>query len=93
VTWTDGTVGKLTVTMETIAADSVAITTCNFDAAGGKGTVPKAVLAVLGKAGDGTTTGVETFLASNSKVFMVGKLSTTFQADIVVAQTSLSVSK
>jgi hypothetical protein len=93
VTWTGVSEGKFTVTLETIGTDAVSIATCSFDAKSGKGTVPKAVLALLGTAGDGTTTGIETFIASNSTEFMVGKLPTTFTASIAVEQTSLTVSK
>lgn len=93
VSWTGGGAGKVTVTLETLAPDSVTILTCDFDAAAGKGTVPLATLALLGKAGDPNISGVEGFSASNKKDFTVGDIPTSFELNIGVVGTLLIVSK
>jgi hypothetical protein len=92
VTWTGGGAGKVVVTFETIATMQVVLLQCKFDAAGGSGTVPAAVLAKLDKAGDPDVSGVFLISAANVVDFVVGTTPTTFTVQSSAVESSLTVS-
>jgi hypothetical protein len=93
VTWTGGGAGKLGVIFETDSDVSHEDLSCDFDAAAGTGTVPHALLMLLGKADSDVTSGIESMLSYSRQSFMVGKTPTIFQAQIGVTQGLLTVSK
>ena len=73
VAWTGGGAGKVFFTYETLSPSHVAIVSCQFDAAGGTGTVPAALLGHLEKAGDPGIAGVFAIGVTNEgPSFLVG---------------------
>ncbi len=93
VTWTGGTVGKVNASLASISDASVVSIQCTFDAAGGTGTIPSAILGKLEKAGDPGITGFESFNPKNEGApFMVGTAPTTISVQAQGAQAALTVS-
>ena len=93
VTWTGGGAGKVGVLFETDSDVSHVDLTCDFDATAGTGTVPHALLMLLGKADSDVTSGIETILSYSRQSFTVGSTPTIFEAEVPVTQGLLTVSK
>jgi hypothetical protein len=77
-TWENGGDGKVNVLFETVADAQVVLLECKFDAAGGKGTVPSALLSKLDIVDGENVSGIEQITPIDEVTFLVGDVSTTF---------------
>jgi hypothetical protein len=85
--------GKVLVSFESVAPTEVVLLQCKFDVSAGTGTVPSALLAKLGKAGDPDVTGIEQITPINEVSFLVGTAVTTFTIQSPDVESILVVSK
>ncbi len=78
VAWENGGDGKVDVLFETVADAKVVLLECKFDAAAGKGTVPRSLLAKLDVVDGENVSGIEQITPIDEVTFLVGDVSTTF---------------